>query len=281
VVYEGPIRAGTAGTETDRSVAVRRCSSCGVQFLDPPTPLDYETSAYRESYNASGEIADYFRTHDAHQVRYLAALASRVTFRGRVVADFGAGAGAFLDLLAGIAEARIAVEPYTTFRQSLQERGYRSYRCVRELLDDRQAPRVEVGVSFHVIEHVPDPVAYLREIRDSMAGDGVLHVLTPNADDLLMRLDHDPYRRFNYRTAHLWYFTAPALRWCAEAAGFRDVHLWYEHNYDLSNFTCWLKEGRPTGVGRIPLFDARVNASWKSFLESAGLSSELWMQVTP
>jgi 2-polyprenyl-3-methyl-5-hydroxy-6-metoxy-1,4-benzoquinol methylase len=277
VGYEGPVRAGTPGVESPRPFAVRTCNDCGVGFLDPFESLDYHTPAYRENYNSSSAVAAYFAAHDALQAGYLAQVSTRASLRDQVVADFGAGAGAFLDLASGAAKATIAIEPNDVYRASAGERGHLAYASVEDLLADPHAPRIDIAVTFHVIEHVADPVRYLRQIRQSLSDGGKLFVLTPNADDVLMRLGHDAYRRFNYRTAHLWYFAQASLTRCAEAAGFARPTIWFEHDYDMSNFALWLKDSVPTGTGRIDLFDRQINSAWKTFLEASGMASAIWM----
>ena len=260
-----------------RPFKVRTCVACGVGFLDPFESLDYHTPAYRESYNTSSAVEAYFEAHDALQAGYLAQVSARTSLRGRVIADFGAGAGAFLDLVSGPARATVAIEPNDLYRASAAGRGHLAYASVDDLLADPQAPRIDIAVTFHVIEHVADPVLFLTRIRQCLSDNGKLFVLTLNADDVLMQLGDNAFKRFFYRTAHLWYFARASLIRCAQAAGFEQTTTWFEHDYDLSNFALWLKDSVPTGNGRSDLFHGQINGAWKTFLESSGMASAIWM----
>ncbi len=278
VCYTGTIRAGVYGKWTPDPFMVYQCAACGVAFLDPVPEVSYESDQYRLNYNDSANVAEYFALHDQTQLQHLAMLKS-VSFRGHVVADFGCGGGSFLDYASGLAQATIAIEPFTGYHPSLRERGHQVYQYGSDLAADLKAPRVDLAVSLHVIEHVPDPVAYLREIRSTLADDGKVYLVTPNHDDLLLKLLPEFYAPFFYRTAHLWYFNASALQWAARQAGFNQIDIRYQHNYDLSNVLLWLREHRPTGVGRLPFFDAPVNAAWGAFLEGSGQSDVVWMML--
>lgn len=74
-------------------------------------------------------------------------------------------------------------------------------------------------VASHVVEHVPEPLAFLRECRRILKPDGTLVLLTPNPSALGHRLfgaawaGLDPPR-------HLFVFTGPALDRLAAEAGF-------------------------------------------------------------
>lgn len=252
------------------------CARCEVLFLDPFPSVDYASGDYRQNYNASVDIVDYYRLHDREQPGYLSILAE-VPFRERVVGDFGCGGGAFLDHVRGVASQTVAVEPFTGYHPELRRKGHRVYAAAADMFADPECPKIHVGVSVHVVEHVAGPVDHLKAIRKVMDREGILIVGTPNSGEIMMRLGLPEYRPFYFRTAHLWYFNSRSLQWVARRAGFKVVKVFYRHTFDLSNVLCWLRDRRPTGTGRIDLLDGRVNAAWGTFLEDKGLADTVWV----
>lgn len=275
-VYEGPIRAGLPGTLTKERYQVLRCPTLDVSYLHPFPSIDYESEEYRQRYNASGEVETYFRLHDDLQRANLRML-DGIPLRSKVIADFGCGAGAFLDLVRGTARQTIGVEPYEVFRSSLRERGHLGYAYGTDLSASENAGRVDVAVSFQVIEHVRDPRAFLHDMYRCLAPGGVACVATPNAADFLLELGGAAYQRFWYRTAHLWYFSPNAMTTLAQDVGFQVRRVGFMQNYDLGNALLWMREGAPRGNGRVPWIDETMNVVWKSQLEAKGLAD--WLYV--
>ena len=66
--------------------------------------------------------------------------------------------------------------------------------------------------AFDVIEHVPSPESYLKEIRNSLKSNGRLFLMTPNTNDLLFDLDKENFEPFYYRTAHSYYFCKDSIK---------------------------------------------------------------------
>jgi len=274
--YRGPLRSGSFGHVTLDDFDVLRCCLCGVGFLDNPPVIDYGVDDYRQAYNSSTAINDYFRRHDALQLEHLFQLRHH-PLRGSVVADFGCGGGALLDFLKGAAKSTVAVEPFVGFHDALRAAGHLVYSTAPDAIAGG-APAVDIALSMHVIEHVDDPTAYLNAIRQTLAPNGRVIVATPNVEELLMALNIPEYERFYFRTAHRWYFSRTSLRLAAEAAGLVEAECRFVNTYDVSNVICWLRDRVPTGNGRLNLFDGRLDADWKAFLERAGLADSLWLE---
>ncbi len=268
VAYEGPIRLGRFGTLSPEPHAVRQCEQCGVQAL-PPIMGDlseyYEGAQYREEVNAGAAAADYYRLHDAEQARNVG-LTGTARFRGKVVMDVGCGAGSFLDAVQGYAGKVVAIEPSGEFQEELRHKGFETFSYPQDA-HATWAGKVDVAVCFSVIEHVEDPVGFLRSIRALLAPGGACLLTTPNAGDLLVAALPGAYPSFFYRKVHLWYFDRMSLQRAFSEAGFSACEVAGHHRFGLGNFLLWLREQRPSGQASLAAITPAMDAVWKSELE--------------
>ena len=281
VLYRGRIRLGRFGNFSQEDHTVWKCAQCLAGFL-PNTlgqsELYYESQAYREEVDVGADVADYFRLHDGEQVFNLAVTGVAV-FRDKMVADVGCGGGSFLDVVKGYARGAVAIEPSRIFRESLIGRGYVAYSYSRDALSDHRG-RVDVVTSFSVLEHVQDPLAFLREIRDLLAPDGKMILSTPNAGDALLEALPDTYPSFFFRKAHLWYFNSISLKNLLERAGYEDIRIIPRQRFGLSNFLGWMRDASPQGHKRISFVTEAMDAIWKVELERTQRCDYLYAEAS-
>lgn len=259
---------GRFGNLSDDDKRVVRCGGCGAAWLEgvaDDLAGFYETNAYREEVDGSADTEKYFALHDVEQIRNLSVVGTG-SLRGRTIADVGCGAGSFLDSVRGVAGECVAVEPSAAFRETLVARGYATYPYAAEAAREK-AGSVDLAVSFSVIEHIEDPLVFLRDIRNLLRKGGTLVVSTPNTDDVLLEALPDSYPAFYFRKAHIWYFNHASLAGLLEAAGFGDVEIVPHQRFGLSNFLGWLKEKRPTGNASRGYVTPAMDAAWRSELE--------------
>ncbi|MDG2537164.1 class I SAM-dependent methyltransferase [Dyella jiangningensis] len=80
----------------------------------------------------------------------------------------------------------------------------------------------DVVTASHVIEHVHDPLAFLRQIHDRLRPGGQLWLATPNAGSLGHRVFGKAWRGLE-PPRHMTVFSLPALRLLLEQAGFAQI----------------------------------------------------------
>lgn len=137
---------------------------------------------------------------------------------GRLL-DVGCGGGAFLRRMrkAGWVVAGTEPDAKAAARLAAQE-GFPVYSSLEEMIKEREQ-HFDVIVLSHVIEHLPDPIHTLIQLRSLLSADGRLLLTTPNARSLGSRIfgafwrGLEPPRHFNV-------FSPDSLRQALERAGF-------------------------------------------------------------
>ena len=163
---------------------------------------------------------------------------------GKKVLDFGCGNGRFLRLINEHCGLVAGVEIQSDYVDALNSD---SITCVTSL-EDIDDMSFDVCVSFHVLEHLPDPVEVLRKIKNKLTNGGRLIVEVPHANDfLLSTIKNEPFKQFTLWSQHLLLHTRESLRRMLTYAGFENIEIQGVQRYPLSNHLNWLANGKPAG----------------------------------
>ena len=201
---------GVAGTWS-----FRRCSRCRSLWLDPRPAVDDVARLYPSEYFTHDPAAvgagaaagwrskarslvlssRYGYPGEASLLGRLLSLVpsarERATFlnspvfptwvTGGRVLDVGCGSGAFLELLRSLGWIVAGVEPDPPAREAAASRGIQVAATLEEIAD---RPGFDFVTMSHVLEHVPDPIAFLTSASELLKEGGRLLVVTPNAASL-------------------------------------------------------------------------------------------------
>jgi 2-polyprenyl-3-methyl-5-hydroxy-6-metoxy-1,4-benzoquinol methylase len=189
------------------------CRSCG--FV---TNLAFQQSLieYGEGYENDQTSSPTFESHTDARIASLVAFG----IRGRFVVDVGCGQGQFLRRLCAAGECSgLGFDPAYTGTTVVDD-GRVSF--VREFFGGRPNARApDVVVCRHVIEHVPQPIAFLESLRAGLTPGHPTRLAfeTPTVDWIL---EGTVVQDFFYE--HCSYFTPESLGFAFHRAGFSDVH---------------------------------------------------------
>lgn len=269
------------GVRYEPGAAVRRCAVCSLVFLWPrPTPEElaiYYTVAYRKEYHGTISPADTYREtlmEARERVRRLLPSLTPET----CVLEIGASAGAFLESVRPYVKSTVGVEPDEAHRE--WARATLALDMV-PALTQVGAQCFDLIVLFHTLEHMPDPVSFLRSLAGYLAPGGKMVIEVPNVTDALLSLYQVPaFANFYYQRAHLYYFSAETLSRTIQAAG-GSSEITGVQRYDLSNHLRWMVTGQPGGQGYYrEVLTGVVQEAYAEALIRAGYADTLWAVAT-
>ncbi|TYC63412.1 class I SAM-dependent methyltransferase [Rhodobacterales bacterium] len=251
-IFEALAEIGVA-SEADREVyatrtrdrddvTVYRDRRSGVIYIDGFYGGDevYEAGSYRGINLAKTGSRDYEISRNAER-RYAAC---KPYVCGRHVVDFGCGDGSFLRKVQSETLSCCGVELQKDYVDALNREGIACHTSLAALEDGS----MDTAVSFHVLEHLPDPLPILKDLCRVVKPGGTVVIEVPHAGDFLLNeLDNDAFRAFTLWSQHLVLHTRDSLRRLLAAAGFENIVVEGVQRYPLSNHLTWLASGRPGG----------------------------------
>ena len=179
---------------TAKQFAVVRCRECGLARLEPQPAAEELRGYYPENYwfapdeSAASRMAEaYRRLVLRDHVRFVAQALAGTRARGPLL-DVGCGGGLFLGMMRERGYAVVGLD----FSREAAAMAWKRQQAPAVCGDLAHAPLGAgsfAGITmFHVLEHLPDPRAYLVAARELLAPDGRLVVQVPNAASWQFRL---------------------------------------------------------------------------------------------
>ena len=155
--------------------------------------------------------------------------------RGQRLLDIGCDTGVFLRAASeefGVVPIGIDVSARAV--EAARQAGIEAYQTLLEEAPDRLS-EFPLVTAIDVIEHVPDPGAFLRQVRSRLAPGGVLYVETPNIRSAVYALGRALSHVMDgsasgmiqrlFPPQHVQYFNAHSLNRLAKDSGFEVVQV--------------------------------------------------------
>jgi 2-polyprenyl-3-methyl-5-hydroxy-6-metoxy-1,4-benzoquinol methylase/predicted RNA-binding Zn-ribbon protein involved in translation (DUF1610 family) len=222
-------RCTLCGTDVPRPWFTRRratwwrCPACGLLLVHPQP----EREALAELYEAA-----YYTKPKDHSPKNLRKWGDRVRTIETVcppcrVLDVGCGGGEFLTNALKRGWEAWGLELAAGAVKAMPEPVQR--RVTVGTLEEAPFPEesFDALTYFDVIEHVRDPLHFLRSGRRYLRRDGMLVITTPDAGSLKARLKGRFWKYLDFnRYLHLYHFSAETLERALTATGF-EVARWF------------------------------------------------------
>jgi len=166
------------------------------------------------------------------------------------------------------------------FTSFLNAREIPVYESCEALAAARENAAFDLVMHFFVLEHVRDPVDFLRKALALVAPGGTMVFEIPCMNDPLLSIYHVPaFQRFYWSVAHNFYFTRQSIEFVLKQVS-DDYAISNEQRYDLSNHMTWALEGKPGGQGKYSsLFTAELEKQYKESMIRTGYCDTLVCRI--
>lgn len=265
-----------------------RCASCNVIFAYPPLTPEEESSFYTAEFEGfmasrSGAVGGWEKAerhmlaNESTRLRRMKYIAPYLSL-GCNILEVGCSSGFMLHPLVEAGHKCVGVEPSGLFSEFVSGRGIECYDSMQSLA--RGTRKFDVAMHFFVLEHIAQPLEFLRQQINLLAPGGVLIFEIPNAADPLYSIyDIPAFERFYWSVAHHWYFSRDSVRHLLDKLGL-PYEIGLDQRYDLSNHMVWARDGKPGGMGRFSaILGKDIEEQYKAALIKSGHCDTLYAVI--
>lgn len=149
---------------------------------------------------------------------------------------------------------------------------------VTDDIPENMIGKYDLVISMQMLEHLNDPVEYLKKIKPLLTNDGEMIFEVPNLKNFLSELSPE-YDDFEYWCEHVSYFTEDTLRIVFEKAGYNVKKVYTKEMYSIENHINWVRTGKPfVKYNQMFLPDERlefINELYKKHIDEMGKGCSL------
>jgi len=217
-----------------------RCNECGLKFIVSDNYEILSDDLYwddinKKIYSLQSVINEFKKKHD----KFLKIITSKKLPNNNLL-DVGSGCGIFVNNATIFGVESIGIEP-SKIAVEMSCLNYNA-NVICGYLTSNSNIKKDFGIitAWDVIEHVEDPVEFVRICRDHLATGGMFLLETPDESSLIRKFINivDYIKRmFNvnsssviYYPSHRYYFTHESIKLLLSNAGFVNINIFKEHS---------------------------------------------------
>ena len=138
----------------------------------------------------------------------------------------------------------MGIELQKNYATALNDQGITCFRELSAVSDNDY----DVVVLFHVLEHLPNPLGTLKQLKNNIRSGGNIVIEVPHANDFLLSvLGCEAFKKFTLWSQHLILHTRESLRKMLAYVGFDNIQIEGVQRYSLSNHLTWLSKSKAGG----------------------------------
>ncbi len=273
---------------TDDACKMYLCSSCGTHFLYPQPDEEqleiYYDGQFREEVHTEGYYDEAALTKVFHkffpEARQRVMRVESELKSSDDILEIGCSVGYFLSAVSDKVNRVYGTEWDNRAQAYITDKIHSNkIKTARNPQDFGQS--FDKIFMFHVLEHISDPITFLKGLRPLLKDGGFIYIEVPNVDDILVKtFNCSAFKDFYYKKAHLFNFNKVGLKYIFELSGYQ-YKIDFIQRYDISNHFYWLANGKPGGKGAYThILPDQLNEEYKHALIAAGQTDTLFARLT-
>lgn len=233
------------------------CNYCDVRFMFPTLTQEQENKFYKQEFekfmdNRSGASNNWLKPNlhlKANKTvfdRRFKYLQTDIKKKDKIL-EIGCSSGFMLkNLLKKKYKNCYGIEPSGVFSKFLNKEKINTYKNLDEV--EKKKIKFDVIMHFFVLEHIQEPLVFLKRQLDLLKKNGKIIFEIPNvADPLHTIFNLKSFENFYWSIAHPWYFSEKSINFLLKKLK-KKFKINVYQRYDLSNHMVWNKDGKPGGM---------------------------------
>lgn len=151
----------------------------------------------------------------------------------------------------------------------------KSFSDAKRISDLKTNIKFDLVYAIHLIEHINNPINFIKKIKNIIKPNGTLYLITPNHNDYyfenLKNINLNKYKNFYYHSAHPFYYNKESLNFVLKKSGFQNNSLSTHQDYSILNFFNWYNLGLPSknihNATSVPKNFSHINKFFQKYLE--------------
>ena len=252
---------------------VMKCKKCGHVQLNPvPSQKEddrfYDENLQDKNVNDVGTIDRAYNKMIEDTIRRIDVIKKITPKKGKIL-EIGSGHGFFLEMMKKEGFDMTGIDISKEKRRIAKKVTKVKVLDVNINEENLNLGPFDAIVLFHVLEHIADPVMFLKNIKKILKPKGVVVVEVPNCNDFQLDLNK-PYRNFYWQRAHIHYYTPNILKWIFKVSGLSRMKIIGTHRYSVENMFSWKITNKPQmdePVYNLPKEYEWIEKPYKHYLE--------------
>lgn len=232
--------------------SIVKCRYCDLVYINPRLATKYTNRQYSRDYFSKhpaklGGYENYLKDQRTKitNSNYILHRLKQITPRKGKLLDIGCAYGIFLSVAKKQGFQTFGIEP------NKEASSYAKTELKLDIINDFfnqkyfQKKYFDIITLLDVLEHMSNPVGFLKNINNLLAKNGILIILTPNVDGLFRKLMGNSWPHFKPEE-HLYYFSPQTIERLLNKSSFKILkienyrkrlslkYLRYELNKDIN-----------------------------------------------